>query len=478
MIEGPKIVRCRWCPSARCAEHDLRRERKSRRRRRHFDAAVAGAAVGTTETARASLACSSHRSSRLVSVVYRHGSLVRGALPVSRVCGSGFDVAHLSREFVRVLVPRAAVLARPLQHLEVAALRRAPHARRPTSHGQSFSRAHFSTSRWPRSAAHRAHVSSSHGQPFARAHFSTSRWPPLTATCARPSSTRLPRAHEPSARRARRAAPRAPTSAPRGGRPPPPTRTSLVPRAVVLARPLQHLEVAALRRRLARLLVPRAVVLARPLQHLEVASPRASRARLLVPRAVVLARPLQRLEVAARRRGAHVHSSHGQSFRAPTSAPRGPPTPQPPRARLQRPRWRVGNSPRGAKFLNPNASRSPTLAAAAHRRRSSDSRPRRRRHLSVLTLRAPRHPLPRTPPPSARSRPPRRACLCSPREAPRGPRGREGVFPKKDGDIEGQGRKSDARLRVEVPLSLARARLDAACRRFRRPSLGLGLGLA
>ena len=70
MIEGPKIVRCRWCPSARCAEHDLRRERKSHRRRRHIDAAVAGAAVGTTETGRASLACSSHRShrsSRLVS---------------------------------------------------------------------------------------------------------------------------------------------------------------------------------------------------------------------------------------------------------------------------------------------------------------------------------------------------------------------------------------------------------------------------
>ena len=67
MIEGPKIVRCRWCPSARCAEHDLRRERKSRRRRNHFDAAVARAAVGTTETARASLACSSHRSSRLVT---------------------------------------------------------------------------------------------------------------------------------------------------------------------------------------------------------------------------------------------------------------------------------------------------------------------------------------------------------------------------------------------------------------------------
>jgi hypothetical protein len=37
-------------------------------------------------------------------------------------------------------------------------------------------------------------------------------------------------------------------------------------------------------------------------------------------------------------------------------------------------------------------------------------------------------------------------------------------FNERDGEKEGQGRKSDARLRVEVPLSLARARLDAARR--------------
>ena len=36
---------------------------------------------------------------------------------------------------------------------------------------------------------------------------------------------------------------------------------------------------------------------------------------------------------------------------------------------------------------------------------------------------------------------------------------------EQDGDIEGKAREGDARLRVEVPLSLARARLDAA-RRF------------
>ena len=89
MIEGPKIVLCRWCPSAPCAEHDLRRARKS-----------AGAAVGTTDTARASLSCSSNASfvsSRHASFVWRDGSLVRSALPVYRVCGSGFDVKRVRR---------------------------------------------------------------------------------------------------------------------------------------------------------------------------------------------------------------------------------------------------------------------------------------------------------------------------------------------------------------------------------------------
>jgi hypothetical protein len=37
-------------------------------------------------------------------------------------------------------------------------------------------------------------------------------------------------------------------------------------------------------------------------------------------------------------------------------------------------------------------------------------------------------------------------------------------FNKRDGDVEGQARKGDARLRVEVPPSLARARLDSARR--------------
>ena len=47
-------------------------------------------------------------------------------------------------------------------------------------HGQPFSRAHCSASRWPRHAAF-LHVRSSHGQPFSRAHCSASSWPPCAA---------------------------------------------------------------------------------------------------------------------------------------------------------------------------------------------------------------------------------------------------------------------------------------------------------
>jgi hypothetical protein len=136
---------------------------------------------------------------------------------VSSSHGQPFSRAHFSTSrwppsprSARLLVPRAAVLARPLQHLEVAAL--AAYAHVSSSHGQPFSRAHFSTSRWP--PRRDAHVPSSHGQPFSRAHFSVSRWPP-----------------------------------------PPRRARLLVPRAAVLARPFQHREVA--RRRRARARPPR-----------------------------------------------------------------------------------------------------------------------------------------------------------------------------------------------------------------------------
>ena len=172
---------------------------------------------------------------------------------------------------------------------------------------------HFSTSRWPYLAAS-AHVRQSHGHPFARAHFSTSRWPPFAAFVhVNPSHGRHPGSrplqhgrwpycraahvrpsHGQSFSRAHFSVSRWPPCRVRA-RPP-------VPRAAVLARPLQHLEVAgSLPAARARPPVPRAVVLARPLQHLEVAVPRRVRARPLVPRADVLARPLQHLEIAAPR---------------------------------------------------------------------------------------------------------------------------------------------------------------------------------
>ena len=86
-------------------------------------------------------------SSRLghAKFVLRMALLTSKCAPVHRVCGSDFDVSHLSRVIARPLVPRAAVLARTLQSLEVAAIRR-ERARPPRSTG-SRSRAPISASR-------------------------------------------------------------------------------------------------------------------------------------------------------------------------------------------------------------------------------------------------------------------------------------------------------------------------------------------
>ena len=65
------------------------------------------------------------------------------------------DVATPRRELARPPVLWAAALARPIQDIEVAA----PHAYVSPFHGQSFSRAQFRISLWPRSAAF-AHVAS------------------------------------------------------------------------------------------------------------------------------------------------------------------------------------------------------------------------------------------------------------------------------------------------------------------------------
>ena len=166
------------------------------------------------------------------------------------------------------------VRARPLQHLELAVPRRARARRwlvpravvraRPLVHPRGGLAQPQNTSSVPPAAVRARPLGpvstvppsavarcgrSSHGQPFSRAHFSVSRWPLASD-----------HAH------------------------------GLVPRAAVLARPLQHLEMAAPRRWCARQLVPRAVVLARPLQGLGVAALRRVRARIHVPRAAVLAR--------------------------------------------------------------------------------------------------------------------------------------------------------------------------------------------
>ena len=188
------------------------------------------------------------------------------------------------------------------------------------------------TSRWPRSCArdvtrlvpraidHRAptlasrggrpspptRVDSFHGQSFDRAHFSTSRWPPppRSRTSSRPTGSR---SRAPTSERLEVAALRRVRA------------RVLVPRAVVFARPLhaneppsrcasppcwmapgdrsrrhaQHVEVAVLRRVRARVLVPRAAVLVSVLQHLEVAANCRVPARVHAPRAVVLVRPLR-----------------------------------------------------------------------------------------------------------------------------------------------------------------------------------------
>ena len=391
----------------------------------------------------------------------------------------------------RLLVPRAVVRARQLQRLRGG--RHSPRKCVPSSHGQPFARNHFSTSRWPPNAAF-AHVNESHRQSFARTHLSTSRWPPLAAaqhvssspeqsfSRAHFSTSRWPppaarahvfsshgqsfaRAHFSTSRRPRKR-PSAHVHLSHGqsfsrahlstSRWPPfaararPTR----PRAAVLARPLQHLEVATLRRPRARPLVPRAVVLARPLQHLEVAAPRRVRTCVRVPRAVVLARPLEHLEVAAPRRvrasfrsGPVVPRAHFSVSRWPPM-PRTRPDPTSPREilaaqRLQRLEISIARR------------------CGAHRRRSSDRRPRRRSasRCSVSALSGIiflEHHLPP-------GRFHRVAHAFAHRAKHREVRGvGQVVFNERDGDIEGKAREGDARLRVEVPRSLARARLDAA----------------
>ena len=78
---------------------------------------VISARAKARETRRETTTRMSSRSSSVAALSYE-------ARSPSRAGGSGFNISSCSRESARVLVPRAAVRARPLQHLETAAPRR------------------------------------------------------------------------------------------------------------------------------------------------------------------------------------------------------------------------------------------------------------------------------------------------------------------------------------------------------------------
>ena len=181
--------------------------------------------------------------------------------------GQPLACAHLSTSRrppcaagARRLVPRAAALARPLEHVEALASPRG--ARRLVPRARA--RAPLEHVEWPSPAA-KEHVHLSHGQPCSCAHLSTSRWPPRAAksTSARPTGSRA----------------RAPTRAPRGGRRAPRGRTSVRPTAAARARPLQQPQVATPSRGRAELVFLRLLQLLARLSRLERderAPPRAS----------------------------------------------------------------------------------------------------------------------------------------------------------------------------------------------------------
>ena len=267
--------------------------------------------------------------------------------------------------------------AQPLQHREAGRPSPRIGARSPSPHGQPFSRAHSQhlevaalrrrtrTSTRPTGTRSRAPTCSTSGgsavrQPRART--------PIVAPWAivLPRPLAAPRGGRPAPQFSQRvlarstgSRSRAPTSASRAGRRFAAALRLHAPRAAVRARPLQHLEVAALRQRLdAQVDVLRstssprlgsgvhfstsevAALRRRPSTHPHVpraarsarahcsisraAAPRRERARRLVPRAAVRARPLQHLEVAAPRRArARPARPTGSRSRAPTSASRG-----------------------------------------------------------------------------------------------------------------------------------------------------------
>ena len=168
-------------------------------------------------------------SSRLVR-------LVASRLSLSKCARRHAAAAHTripSESASAHLGPRAAVLARPLQTPSTWPFSKRDRASSTCPKGSRSGAPTSNTSRWPFCAAYK-HVRSSHGQLFSRDHFNTSRWPSSAASHARHL---VPRA----------AVLAQPTSTPRAvaarRRAPAHLRTN--PGQHILARPLQHLEVAA-----------------------------------------------------------------------------------------------------------------------------------------------------------------------------------------------------------------------------------------
>ena len=293
-------MRCRWCPKRFGARNTIYaiyaviRAKTASPRHRLWPAAGQRARLSERlrKHARASRATCSHHivrlivSSRLgpsgVMKLSRSRCAPRLSASAAQVCVGASPSQAADR--ASNAAPRADVRAAPTS---------APRGGRPSprhqhvawSHGQPFARAHFNAPRGGRPTPRTRTSCSSHGQSFSPAPTSAPRG-------GRPSPPALARPLRPPGSRSR--APRCSTSRwpPRQPR----TRTSTRPTGSrSRARPLGISEVAALRRERARLLAPTEHGRSRaPTSAPRGGRPasRASRTSSSVPRAVVRARPL------------------------------------------------------------------------------------------------------------------------------------------------------------------------------------------
>ena len=225
-------------------------------------------------------------------------------------CGPSAASAHV--------VPRAPVLTRPLQHLQVASVEHpfcAPLQQVPSL----LTRPTGTRSDAPTAAPPGALPA------------------PRTRTCPRSTGTRSD----------------APTAAPPGALPAPRQSTCSSSTGTRSDAPTAAPPGALLRRVRARPLVPRPPVLMRPLQHLQVPSKRRVLARVLVPRAPVLTRPLQHLQVPFLRRALARHPVHGHPFSRAHCSPDAPTAGLP--GALHTPRTRTCSRPTGTRSREPTA---------------------------------------------------------------------------------------------------------------------------